>query len=42
VTLRPIVALLLAVNILVWGGLFAFEAFLASESAAIAASSSSR
>jgi hypothetical protein len=42
VSLRPVVALLLALNVVVWGGLFAFEAFLASESAAIAAENTSR
>ena len=37
VSLRPVVAILVAVNIVVWGGLFAFEGYLASESAAITA-----
>ena len=40
--LRPVVALLLAVNIVVWGGLVAFEAALAHESAVIAAENTSR
>jgi hypothetical protein len=38
-SLRPVIAVLLVCNLIVWGGLFAFEAYLAHESAAILAQS---
>jgi hypothetical protein len=39
---RRLVALLLALNVVVWGSLLSFEAALAHESAVIAAESPSR
>ncbi|HEV8534656.1 MAG TPA: hypothetical protein VGR87_02900 [Candidatus Limnocylindria bacterium] len=35
-SLRPLIAFLIAMNILVWGALFAFEAFVAGEASATA------